>query len=67
MAIIEQAGRISVGGNGQPIEYAVKMRHLPQEAMLNNLLVRDKVTPEMLASVAKKLAEFHAKAETGAA
>ena len=67
MAIIEQAGRISVGGNGQPIEYAVKMRHLPQEAMLNNLLVRDKVTPEMLASVAEKLAEFHGKAETSAA
>ena len=35
--------------------------------MLNNLLVRDKVTPEMLASVAEKLVEFHGKAETGAA
>ena len=67
VAITEQAGRISMDGSGQPLEYAVKMRHLPQEAMLNNLLVRDKVTPEMLASVAEKLAEFHGRAETSAA
>lgn len=67
VAITGQAGRISVDGNGPPLEYAVKMRHLPQETMLNTLLVRDNVTPEMLASVAKKLAEFHGKAETSPA
>lgn len=67
VAVTEQAGRISVDGNGQPLEYAVKMRHLPQEAMLNTRLVRDEVTPEMLSSVAEKLAEFHGKAETSAA
>ncbi|MGB2815258.1 MAG: hypothetical protein WBC75_09270, partial [Dehalococcoidales bacterium] len=67
VAIAGQAGKISIDGSGPPLEYAVKMRHLPQEAMLNNLLVRDKVTPEMLASVAEKLAEFHGKAETSAA
>jgi len=67
VAIAGQAGRISVDGSGQPLEYAVKMRHLPQETMLNTLLVRDKATPEMLSSVAEKLAEFHGRAETSTA
>jgi len=67
VAIAEGAGGIFIEGNGPPLEYAVKMSHLPQEAMLDNLLVRNEATPEMLASVAEKLAEFHGKAETGAA
>ncbi len=57
---------ISIGGQGEIIEYAVKMRHLPQEAMLNVLLSKNQVLPEMLVRVAQKLAEFHQKAETNA-
>jgi aminoglycoside phosphotransferase family enzyme len=67
VVIAGDAGRIFMEGNGPPIEYAVKMRHLPQDAMLNNLLVKDKATPQMLVSVAEKLARFHSKAETGTA
>ena len=66
VAITGQAGRVSVDGRGQPVEYAVKMRRLPQEAMLNAMLSRNEATPEMLAAVAQKLAGFHEKAETNA-
>ena len=67
VAITEQEGRISIDGRGRPLEYAVKMRRLPQEAMMNVMLAADKVSPEMLAAVAGKLAEFHGRAETNAA
>jgi aminoglycoside phosphotransferase family enzyme len=40
------------------------MRRLPQDMMLNALLVADRVSPEMMAAVAEKLARFHRQAET---
>ncbi len=66
VAITRQGGRVSIDGRGQPLEYAVKMRRLPQEAMLNARLVRGEVMPEMLSAVAAKLADFHRRAETNA-
>ncbi len=57
---------IAVGGDGEVIEYAVKMRYLPQEAMMNVLLAGNRVSSDMVTGVAEKLAEFHLKAETGA-
>jgi aminoglycoside phosphotransferase family enzyme/predicted kinase len=62
--ITQDKESIFVGGRGKVIEYAVKMRRLPREAMLDVLLVDNKVLPEMLTSVAQKLAAFHQKAET---
>jgi len=59
-------GNISIDGQGEIIEYAVKMRRLPQQAMMNVLLTNNKVSPQMVTSVAQKLAEFHQRAETNA-
>jgi aminoglycoside phosphotransferase family enzyme/predicted kinase len=64
--ITQDGGAIRIGGRGETIEYAVKMRRLPQERMLNMLLANDGVTAEMIAGVAQKLADFHQKAETNA-
>ena len=64
LPIVKGEGRISLGGQGEAVEYAVKMRRLPREAMMDVLLAGDKITPLMLTDVAKKLAEFHRKAET---
>ncbi len=49
---------------GNPIEYAVKMRQLPQDRMLDVLLPQNRVTEQMVAKVAEKLAGFHQKAKT---
>jgi aminoglycoside phosphotransferase family enzyme len=62
--ISEESGAFHVEGQGEAKEYAVKMKQLPQERMLDRLLVRGQVTPEMVAKVAEKLASFHRKAET---
>ena len=65
--ITRHRGRISIDGQGRAIEYAVKMRRLPPEAMMDVLLIKNKLSPQMVAEVAEKLAEFHQKAETNAA
>ena len=57
-------GEITIGGSGEVIEYAVKMRRLPEERMMDALLARDQVSPPMIADLAKKLADFHRRAET---
>jgi len=62
--ITEDKGEIHIEGAGKVIEYAVKMRQLPQERMMDVLLPQGKVTKEMIARVAEKLAGFHQKAKT---
>ncbi|MFC1991899.1 hypothetical protein ACFLVC_04180 [Chloroflexota bacterium] len=57
---------IKIEGKGGVIEYAVKMRYLPREAMLDVLLTGNKVSPEMITAVAEKMAGFHREAETSA-
>jgi aminoglycoside phosphotransferase family enzyme len=62
--IVEEKGELRIGGRGKAIEYAVKMKQLPQDRMMDVLLPRGQVTLEMVARVAEKLVGFHQKAET---
>jgi aminoglycoside phosphotransferase family enzyme len=62
--IVEKKGELRIEGRGQAIEYAVKMKQLPQDRMMDVLLPRGQVTPEMVARVAEKLVGFHQKVET---
>jgi uncharacterized protein len=60
-------GIISLSGEGEVIDYAVKMLYLPQSRMMNVLLERNHVSAPMVESVAKILVKFHAGAATGPA
>ena len=62
--IVEEKGELRIEGQGKAIEYAVKMKKLPGERMMDVLLSQGQVTPEMVARVAEKLADFHKKAQT---
>lgn len=62
--IVKEKEQIRLESKGAIIEYAVKMRQLPQEKMMNVLLLANQVTPEMVTQVAEKLANFHKKAKT---
>jgi len=64
--VTRDRGAIRIGGRGEVIEYAVKMRRLPQKAMMDVLLANDGVSVEMITGVAQKLAAFHKEAETNA-
>jgi hypothetical protein len=62
--IVQDKGEIRIEGEGDPIEYAVKMKQLPQDRMMDVLLPDGQVTEEMVAEVAERLVDFHQKAET---
>jgi len=64
--ITRNRGDILLDGGGRVIEYAVKMRYLPQDRMMNVLLVKKQVSAAMVAQVAQKLAAFHQQAATDA-
>jgi len=61
--VTQDGDSFSVEGSGVEVEYAVKMRYLPHELMMDKLLDSNKVTPHMVEKVARELAEFHRKAE----
>jgi len=63
--ITSNNGKFRIDGSGTPEEYAVKMRRLPQDAMMDVLLPQDRVTPAMITEVANIVAEFHRTAATG--
>jgi aminoglycoside phosphotransferase family enzyme len=64
VAVVEEKGEFRVEGEGQAMEYAVKMRQLPQDRMMDVLLSRGQVTLEMVARLVEKLVNFHQGAET---
>ncbi len=55
---------IKMRGKGEAIEYAVKMKRMPEEKMMNKLLEDNKVDQRLIDRIADIVAEFHSKAET---
>ena len=47
---------------GQAIEYAVKMREFPQDALASEMLARDALTPHHVDVLAQLVADFHGRA-----
>jgi aminoglycoside phosphotransferase family enzyme/predicted kinase len=64
VAITVENGTVSLDGKGEVVDYAVKMKRLPAERMMERLLERGTITSEMLERLTAKLATFHAEAET---
>jgi aminoglycoside phosphotransferase family enzyme len=64
-AIGEDAGSALRLGGGRPVEYAVVMKKLPLDRMLKKLLVEGKAGVDAMDAIARKVADFHRKAETG--
>jgi uncharacterized protein len=61
---INKAFAIKIKGEGETVEYAVKMKRMPQEKMLSKLLEKNQVDDRLVDRIAKIIAEFHSKAET---
>jgi aminoglycoside phosphotransferase family enzyme/predicted kinase len=64
VAIRSQDGSFSFRERGRVVEYAVRMRRLPEERMMNRLLERGEVDRAMVRAVAERLVAFHATAKT---
>lgn len=56
---------LRVEGDGEVVEWAVKMRRLPDEATLQSRLQRGEIDARVMEALAHKIAAFHAHAESG--
>ncbi|MFN3653164.1 MAG: AAA family ATPase [Armatimonadota bacterium] len=63
--IVEREGRLRVAAEGEPVEWAVRMRQLPETDLLSRRLARGEVEAADLQRVARVLARFHAGADAG--
>ena len=61
---INKSSIIKINGVGETVEYALKMKRLPQEKIMTALLKENKVGNETIDELAKVIAQFHAKAQT---
>ena len=61
---INRSNGIRIKGEGETVEYAVKMKRMPQERIMNKLLEENNVDKELISEIAKIIADFHSKAET---
>ncbi|HLN28549.1 MAG TPA: AAA family ATPase [Gemmataceae bacterium] len=57
--------KVEMDGHGEVVEWAVKMERLPEAATLQSRLRRGEVDPELVESLGRKIACFHAHAEAG--
>ncbi len=62
--ITQTGDRYQLGGSGEVVEYAVKMRQFPQDALLTHLFERGEFTPALVQELAQVIAEFHRKTTT---
>ncbi|MFB3883714.1 MAG: hypothetical protein ACE144_00720 [Thermodesulfobacteriota bacterium] len=62
--ITQDGQSIALDGRGGVVEYAVKMKQIPEELLMDKLLEKKQVTPKMIEAVSEKLALFYSVAET---
>jgi len=68
VSLCDDDGRLCLGDedDGRAIDYAVHMRRLPHQRLLDRLLDDGTASPAMIEKVAIRLAAFHAQAAGGA-
>jgi aminoglycoside phosphotransferase family enzyme len=64
VTITKEGNRIILDGKGELVEYAVKMRQIPEEFLMDKLLEKKQVTPRMIEALSEKLVKFYFAAET---
>jgi aminoglycoside phosphotransferase family enzyme/predicted kinase len=63
--ITYDGGKPVINGKGPVFEYAVLMREMPQERMMNRLLAAGEVGKKDIRALVRKLVPFYRKAQTG--
>ncbi|MCW4002516.1 MAG: phosphotransferase [Candidatus Bathyarchaeota archaeon] len=61
---INKAESIKIKGDGETVEYALKMKRLPQERIMTTLIKQNKVTKQIVDEIAHIVSQFHSKAQT---
>ena len=63
--ITQEGGDFSLGGGGEPVEYAVKMRQFPQESLCRAMLETGVLADRHVLALAATVARYHSGAATG--
>ncbi len=61
---INKSNIIKMKSDGEAVEYAVKMKRMPEDRIMSRLLEENKVDEKIIDQLAKVVADFHAKADT---
>lgn len=64
--ITKTGDRYTLKGEGEIIEYTLKMRQFPQEMLWSHLFESGKLTPDLMTELGCTVADFHLKADTNA-
>ena len=64
VAPINKSNIIKIKGSGETVEYALKMKRMPQEKIMTNLLKENKVDNKAIDEMARIIVQFHSKAQT---
>lgn len=56
-------GHLNLAGDGTLVEYAVKMKRMPEAQMMSRMLERGEVTERQIDAIAERVARFHAEAD----
>jgi aminoglycoside phosphotransferase family enzyme len=64
VSINKSSNNIMIKGSGETVEYALKMKRLPQERIMTVLLKENKVDKKTIDEIAGIVAQFHLNAQT---
>jgi aminoglycoside phosphotransferase family enzyme/gluconate kinase len=64
VAVTKTDRGLELNGEGEPIEYALKMRQFPQEALLIHQFEQGQLTQEQMEQLGQVVAEFHRQTPT---
>ncbi len=62
--VVEKDGDVILEGEGEPLDYAVKMKRLPQDKRMDRLLAEGTVSAEHIKGIAEIVSEFHNRIES---
>ena len=61
--VVEESGRLRLGGFGSVVDWVVRMKRLPAERMLDRLILANKLSKAEIEGVASFLADYYSRAE----
>jgi aminoglycoside phosphotransferase family enzyme/predicted kinase len=64
LPIVQDNRELTLGGTGEIVEYALKMRQFPQEDLLINLFETGKLSDRDMVELGKVVADFHRQTQT---
>jgi uncharacterized protein len=64
VSIAKQNNKYQLGGEGEIVDYAVKMLQFPQETLLSNMFESGTITAAEIEDMGRVVAEFHTRAQT---